>query len=161
MKKLAVFLFLAFAIMASAAGGYWLGFRHAWDRGLMADAPVRGALAMHYLRALEMNRIDNLRVSFEANIDSGLMLWAMLEEYPLFGIINGLSGDEVSPELEKYVRRIATYRKSHESPLRNPTVIAKMLAQVRESDPDFAEDLEVSGREGDAAMDRMIDKYAE
>jgi hypothetical protein len=63
----------------------------------MADAPVRGTLAMHYLRALNMNRIDNLRISFEANIDSGLMLWAELERYPLFGMINGLSGTWIHP----------------------------------------------------------------
>jgi len=160
MKKYAVTLALVVAAVVAAAAGYWVGFRHAWEMGLMADAPVRGVLATHYLRALEKGQSDNLRTSFEGDIDVGLMLWAQLEESPQFGAINALSGQDVDPGLEKYVRRLATYRKSHESPLRDTATIARMLDSVRETDPAFAEDLEASGHESDAAIDRMIEKYA-
>lgn len=161
MKKYAVLLALVVAAVVAAAAGYWVGFRHAWEMGLMADAPIRGVLATHYLRALEKGRSDDLRTSFEGDIDVGLMMWALLEESPQFGAINALSGQDVVPGSEKYVRRLATYRKSHQSPLRDPELVERMLGSVRETDSTFAEDLEASGHEGDAAIDRMIEKYAE
>ncbi len=161
MKRLAVSIALVTTALVGISGGYWLGFRHAWEMGLMADAPVRGALAMHYLRALEKDQTDNLRTSFEADIDAGLMLWAQLEDYPLFRTLNALSGHEVIPEVERYVRRIATYRKGHKSPLREPALVEKMLSEMREKDPEFAADLEASGHHSDTAIDRMIEKYAE
>jgi len=161
MKKYTVSIALVVTAAVAAAGGYWAGFRHAWEMGLMAEAPVRGVLATHYLRALEKGRSDDLRTSFESNIDAGLMLWAQLEESPQFVAINALSGQDVDPGFEKYVRRLATYRKSHESPLRDPALVERMLSSVKEKDAAFAEDLEASGRESEAAIDRMIVKYAE
>ena len=132
MKRATVVVALFSVAMAGATGGYWLGFRHAWQRALMAEAPVRGAIAIHQLRALDQGQSDNLRISFESDIDSGLMWWAQLEDFPLFDAINTLSGQAVTPDVEKYVRRLATYRKGHESPLRDPVLIANIgLAWAR------------------------------
>jgi len=161
MKAAVGVLLVLLAMSVAAAGGYWLGFRHAWQRGLMAEAPVRGAIAVHQLRALAQNQTDNLRTGFESDIDNGLLWWAYLESCPLFGVINSLSGVEVSPGYEEYVRRIANYRKAHVSPFRDPAVVKGVLDSIKEHDPELAVEFEASGLEAEAQIDRMVEKYAQ
>jgi hypothetical protein len=161
MKRLAIVLSLTAAVGVAACSGYWLGFRHAWEMGLQADAPARGSLALGQLKMLETGRTSDLRTFFESDIDSGLLWWDQLEAYPLFGWINVLSGYDLLPDQVRFVRRIATYRKDHPSPLREPALIQQMLDSTRQKDPAFAAELEVSGREGDEAIDRMIRKYGQ
>jgi hypothetical protein len=110
---------------------------------------------------LDKGPADNLRILFESDIDSGLQWWAHLEEYPLFGVINELSGQDVVPGVQRYVRRIATYRKDHDSPLSDPARIERMLENARQNDPALAKDLEQGGREADENIKNMIEKYAE
>jgi hypothetical protein len=161
MRPVVLSLALITTAVVASAGGYWLGFRHAWQRSLMADAPIRGAIAIHHLRMLDKGPADNLRILFESDIDSGLQWWAHLEEYPLFGVINELSGQDVVPGVQRYVRRIATYRKDHDSPLSDPARIERMLENARQNDPALAKDLEQGGREADENIKNMIEKYAE
>jgi hypothetical protein len=59
--------------VVSALAGYWLGFRQAWDLSLMASAPVRGSLAVAHLKSLDDDRLDNVRATLNADIDSGLV----------------------------------------------------------------------------------------
>jgi hypothetical protein len=152
--------FLTVAIVA-AVGGYCIGFRQAWNLGVMADAPVRGAIAVAQLQALDRQQIDPIRTQLEAEIDSGLMWWAQVEQSPTYGALNALSGHDLIPAHLRYVRRVATYRKTHPSPLADPALIAKMLESVRADDPDFADQLAESGRESTAAIARMVEKYGQ
>jgi len=161
MKHLTIVLSLMAAVAVAACSGYWLGFHHAWAMGLQADAPVRGSLALGQLKALENGRTSDLRLSYESDIDSGLLWWDQLEAYPLFGWINFLSGYDVMPGHTRFVRRIATYRKNNPSTLRDPVLVQRMLDDVRQKDPEFAAELEVSGREGEEAIDRTINKYGQ
>jgi hypothetical protein len=161
MKRLIHPFAVLFAVAIAAAGGYWLGFYHAWGVSLMADAPVRGSLSLGLIRALENGRIADVKIAFESDIDSGLMWWAQLEEHPLYGALNVLSGHEVVPGNEKYVRRIAAYRQQHLSPIRDPALVQDMLKDLWQKDPTFAKQIEASGRNSDQDIDRMVKKYGQ
>jgi hypothetical protein len=104
-------LVLLIVAVVSAFAGYWLGFRQAWDLSLMANAPVRGSIAVAHLKSLDNNRLENVRASLDADIDTGLVLWSEVEEAPLSGALNLLSGERVLPDHLQYVRRVASYRK--------------------------------------------------
>jgi hypothetical protein len=161
MTPFRIALLVAAVSVVSISGGYWLGFRHAFELGFMADAPVRGTLAISQMRMLETNHVEDLRTTWESDVDLGLLWWAHVERYRLNGVINVLSGQDVIPMRETYVRRLAQYRKEHGSPLRTSEVVSKMLADVRAKDPGFAMELEAGGREAGADIDAMIMKYGQ
>jgi hypothetical protein len=144
MKRIALLLVVA---VVSAAAGYCFGFRQAWNLGVMADAPVRGSIAIAQLNFLENGQDGNLCTQFESEVDSGLLWWAQLEQFPLHNALNTLSGQSVISEYQRYVRRVAAYRKSHASPFADPKVVAQMLDAARAHDPDFASELEASGKQ--------------
>lgn len=152
--------FLAVAIVAAAVG-YGVGFRQAWSLGVMADAPARGAIAVSLLNALDRNQLDPIRTQLEAEVDSGLRWWAQVEQSPLHGVLNALSGQDLIPANLRYVRRVATYRKTHPSPLADPAVVTGMLESVGADDPDLAAELAEGGKEQDAAIARMSEKYGQ
>lgn len=154
-------LMLLIVAVVSSSLGYLLGFRQAWDLSFMANAPVRGSIAVAHLKSLENNRLENVRATLDADVDAGLVWWSELEESPLSRALNLLSGEDVLPDHLRYVRRVASYRKTHASPLSDPKVVGPMLESVRESDPGLAAQMVKNGRESDAAMARMIEKYAE
>jgi hypothetical protein len=161
MKRSAIILAAVAVLGLAVGGGYWLGFRHAWSLGLMAEAPVRGSLAIGNLRLLELGRASDLRSFYESEVDSGLMWWARLEDDPNYRFLNVLSGHNVVPEYERYVKRIAIYRKAHKSPLRERALVESMLKSAREADPAFARELEEGGHEADRAIDSMVNKYGQ
>jgi hypothetical protein len=103
--------------IAAACGGYWLGFREAWSMGLRADAAPKGVIAIGQLRLIKQGRINDLKGILENDIDTGLILWHDLSASQLRPLMNTLSGTEVFPEYEQYVRKLATYRKAHQSGL--------------------------------------------
>lgn len=161
MKQLSIGFALLVALGLAAASGYWMGFRHAWGLGLQADAPVRGSIAIAHLKMLERGQASDLRIPFEAEIDSGLMWWAQLEDHPMYPFLNVLTGQEIVPDYELYVKRVANYRKANKSPLRDPVLVESMLRSVREKDAGFADELVEGGRQSDAAIDRMVEKYGQ
>ena len=158
MKRLIAFLSVA---AVSATAGYCFGFRQAWSLGVMADAPIRGSIAVARLKSIEDGQLNNVRATLDADIDSGLIWWDQLEHSPLHGALNALSGQEVLPETLRYVRRVAAYRKTHPSPLLDSKVTAQMLESVRADNPQMAEELAEDGEQGEAAIARMIDRYAQ
>jgi len=151
---------LLIVAVVSALAGYWLGFRQAWDLSVMANGPVRGSIAVAHLKSLDENHLDNVRASLNADIDSGLIWWAELEQSPLSGALNFLSGENVLPDHLKHVERVARYRKTHASPLSDPKVTGPMLESVRKVDPELADQMVAAGKESDAAMALMIEKYS-
>jgi len=157
---LRIIAFVTVALIA-VASGYWLGFSQAFSLGLMAQAPVRGSIAAGQLNSLDRGRLDDVRTQLESEVDLGLIWWAQLEEFPLYRALNVLSRQSVVPDNLRYMRRVAAYRKAHASPLAHPELIDQMLESVRADDPDLANQLVEGGRENEAAIARMIQKYAE
>ena len=116
---------------------------------------------MGHLRLLEQGRLSDLRTFYESDIDSGLMWWAQLEDDPNYRLLNILSGQDIVPEHERYVKRLAAYRKANKSPLRDPALVESMLNSARKADPAFAQELEQGGRDAEQAIDRMVKKYGQ
>jgi hypothetical protein len=159
MKRNLIFSTTALLLAAAAAvGGYWLGFRHGFRLGLMADAAPRGAVAIANLRLLEKGQTDPVRFYFESEVDSGLMWWHELDQFPLRGALNTLTGDDVIPGDEKYVRSLANYRREHPSPLDDPSLKREMLEQM---DPSVVKDLEEGDRSRRQAIKEMLQKYGQ
>jgi hypothetical protein len=161
MKRLAISVTALAALGLAVCGGYWLGFRQAWNLGLQVEAPVRATLAIAHLKLLEQGRLSDVKSSYESDIDSGLMWWAQVEDDPNYRLLNVLSGHDVVPQYERYVKLVATYRRAHKSPRRDRALVESMLKSAREADPAFARELEQGGRDAELAIDRMVNKYAQ
>lgn len=162
MKRNLLFCTLAFLLAAaSAVGGYWWGFRQAWGLAQMADAGPRGALAIEQLHQLEKGTSEPIRLQLESEIDLGLTWWHQIDEFPLRFALNTLSGTDVIPEEETYVRRLAVYRKEHPSPLEDPSLNQQLLDNARKLDPAIAKDLEDSGREHRRIVQEMLERYGQ
>lgn len=157
---LRIIAFIAIAIV-SAAAGYCLGFRQAFNLGVMADAPVRGSIAVAQLSSLGEGQLNDVRTQLESEVDSGLVWWAQLEEFPLHRSLNALSGQSVVPDNLRYVRRVASYRKAHASPLADPKLIDQLIESARAHDPNLANELAEGAKKNEAALTHMIQKYAE
>jgi chorismate mutase len=84
-----------------------------------------------------------------------------VEENPNYRLLNVLSGHDVVPQYERYVKRVAAYRKANKSPLSDPALVESMLKSAREADPALARELEEGGRDADLAVDRMVKKYGQ
>jgi hypothetical protein len=153
-------LVVAVVGIAAACGGYWLGFREAWNMGVRADAAPRGVVAIGQLRLIEKGRLDDLKLALENDIDTGLLLWHDLSASPLRPAMNTLSGVEVFPEYEEYVRRLATYRKANASPLADPKLVESLVSNAQKRDPEVARELEESVASSRRAIQEVVTKYA-
>lgn len=161
MKRLAISVVVLSALGLGVCGGYWLGFRQGWIIGLHVEAPVRASLAIGHLKFLEQGQLEFLKTSYESDIDAGLMFWAQVEENPNYRLLNVLSGHDLVPQYERYVKRVAAYRKANKSPLSDPALVESMLKSAREADPALAREIEEGGRDADLAIDRMVKKYGQ
>lgn len=102
--------------VCAATGGYFVGFGHGWNMGLIADAVPRGVISMRHLGMLEKDRAAKVKLSMEVDIDRGLLGWHDLSQSSMKPIVNAAAGQDVFPGFEKYIRPLATYRKSNPSP---------------------------------------------
>jgi hypothetical protein len=161
MKRIAISVTVLVALGLTVCGGYWLGFRQGWNLGLQVEAPLRATLAIGHLGFLEKGQLAFLKTSYESEVDTGLMWWAHVEDDPNYRFLNVLSGHDVVPQYERYVTRVATYRKANKSPLRDPAMAESMLKSAREADPVLARALEEGWHEADLAIDRMVKKYGQ
>lgn len=147
------------AITVAAAGGYWVGFREAWSMGVRADAAPRGSIAVWQLQLIDRGRIDDVRAGLEHDIDMGLILWHDLSTSHVAPFMNTLSGTEVVPEYEQYVRRIALYRKTHGSPLHDPARERSLMESSAKVSPEFAAEMKKGGDDARRALNEMVEKY--
>ena len=144
----------------SAGVGYWLGFRQAWDMGLMAEAAPRGVIALANIRSIDAAQTDQVKFTLEGEIDAGLLWWHEISTSPLLPVLDQLSGSDVYPASERYIRRLAEYRKTHPSPYWDPVLNAQVDANLAAADPDLAKALAESDRAGREAIDSVIAEYA-
>ena len=161
MKRSAVVLVLIAATLLAGAGGYVVGFRQGWRLSTLVDRPVRGALSLGLMHGLENGKIDAVKTSFESDIDNGLLWWPDVESFPAYPILGAISGDPYIPDVVTDVRRLASYRKQHESPLFRPEVVNSMLDSVRNADSAMADELAASRADIDARMAAMVKKYGQ
>jgi hypothetical protein len=160
MKPWAIVVVIVCVAVVSAIGGFWFGFRQAWGMGVMADAAPRGAIAIAHIRWLDNGRTGDVKMQLESDIDSGLLWWHELSHSKLSGVLNTLSGSDVYPTNEEYVRRLAVYRKAHPSPFWDPKLQAETEATMAKADPAIAADFVEAGRTSRRAIEEEISKYA-
>src|SRR4051812_35094745 len=70
MKRWTITLLVVVACGASAAVGYWFGFRDAWPLGIAAELLPRGSMAVHLLKGVRAGKQGGVIVSLEADVDS-------------------------------------------------------------------------------------------
>ena len=158
MKRWQIALLLVVACSVSAAAGFWAGFREAWALGSAVDLLPRAARSVTHLEALERGNLRPVRLGLEFDVDSGL-LWAYeLTRHPMRDLWGPLWGLDVYPAYERYITRLADYRRDHPSSTR-----ADMFANAPESRPDSQEalrDFNRSAREVAARRDEVVQRYA-
>lgn len=161
MKRIALGLALLALGLLAATGGYIVGFRQGWRLSILVERPVRGAQSLALMHGLENGKIDAVKTSFESDIDNGLLWWPDVESYPAYPILSEIAGDPYIRDTVVYVRRLASYRKQHESPLDRPDVVNGMLDSVRKADPTMADELAAGRGDIDARMAEVIRKYGQ
>jgi hypothetical protein len=78
---------------------------------------------------------------------------------PLRPALNILFGADVIPGYEAYVRRLATYRKEHASPLDDTALIEQTTQHIQDQDPSMAQELKEGDRMKRQAIQEMFQKY--
>jgi len=146
--------------IVTLVAGFWLGFRPGWQMGLMTEAAPRGVVGMQLGRRIDVVGADEAKYYFESQIDAGLMFWHDVSESRLSPYLNTLTGTEVYPEYEKYIRRLAQYRKANPSPLWDPATGAEVDATVAGHDAELAKDIAEASRDAKKAMDEVVSNYA-
>ena len=160
MKTLAPVVAAVVIVAASLVLGFWLGFRHGWQMGLMVEAAPRGVVGMQLGRRIDADQGDEAKYYFESQIDAGLIFWHDVSESRLSPFLNTLIGDDVYPEYEKYIRRLAAYRKVNASPLWDAAAIAEVDAHMANHDPALAKEMAAASFDAKKAMDEVVSKYA-
>ncbi len=126
----------------------------------MVESAPRGVVGLQLMRSIDAGRAHEATYYFESQVDSGLMFWHDVQNSALYPFLNQLSGTDVTPGAEKYVRQLAAFRKDHPSPLWDPEDMAEVETYLREHKPKTAEDLLKGSREAQAAMDAVVLEYA-
>ncbi len=160
MKGFPLVLTVVLAVALAVVLGFWLGFRQGWQMGLMIEAAPRGVVGMQLGRRIDAGHGDEAKYYFESQVDAGLMFWHDVSASRLAPYLNRLTGDDVYPEYEKYIRRLAEYRKSHSSPLWDAAMTAEVDSNLAAYDPALAEEMAAAGREAKSAMDKVVSEYA-
>ena len=158
MRRLQIAVLLVLACIASAAAGYWLGFREAWTLGVAADLLPRGARSVAQLEALQAGKIRPVSLGLEFDVDNGLSWGYVVVNHPLRELWAPLWGLDVLPGYERYLTRLADYRRDHPSSTR-----PDLFANAPESRPDLQESLRDFARlEREIAVRRdiMVQRYA-
>jgi len=158
MTRWQVAALLVLACVASAAAGFWAGFREAWTLGSAADQVERASRSVMHLEGLQAGKMRPVLLGLEFEVDAGL-LWAdEVLEHPLRRLWAPLWGIEVYPNYERYARRLADYRRDHPSSTR-----VEMFGNSRESRPASQAalpDFNRSAREVAARRDAIVQRYA-
>jgi hypothetical protein len=73
------------------------------------------------------------RLYLEADVDDGLFGWSSITDAASrASLVNRLSGEDVFPGYERYIRSAAEYRTAHPSPWAVPGAIEKLGTDVQE-----------------------------
>jgi len=142
---------------ASAAVGYWFGFRDAWPLGIAAELLPRGSMAVYLLKGLGAGKQGGVIVSLEADVDSGLIWGHEILGHPMCRAWGPIWDLNVCPEYEQYVREAADYRKLHPSPFKPDAF--DVVPKGQEEDREVYRDLAKGTRANKAKIDAMIEHY--
>lgn len=104
-------------------------------------------MATKFLGVLQAGKPGTVIIALESDVDMGLIWGDEILRHPMRELWRPLWGFEVYPEYEKFVVRMAKYRKEHPSPLK---------AEAWESNREIAQGL----RQNKAKIDATVERYA-
>lgn len=156
LKRLAISTLL---IAIGFAGGTIFGFINGFGAFALIDGAPQGASAVAKLNALAAEKTDPVKIVLEYDVDQSLAFYSMLSEvwwFPLYqsGLLLLDPNDS-----EKYIRRVASYRKIHPSPSRED-----MFDKIPEGKEQYTSDyheLAFGIREHHRRINKVVDKYAD
>jgi hypothetical protein len=120
-------------VITSGLGGYWAGSRSGIKLAQGSHAVETGAIAVAELELLESGHTDKARLFLEASVDDGLMGWSELTSTPA-RLLTRTFGSGLPPfDDERFVRRLAGYRKLHASPWTVPAGVNSAESVAPES----------------------------
>jgi hypothetical protein len=153
-------LVLAFTLVTAfgAGAGYWLGFREAWQLGVMADTLPRGVIASQQLKALHAGKPENVIVGLEFDVDNGLLWGGDLIENPITKLLGPVWGIDVSASLEGYAVRLANYRKQNPSLMKSD--MFNTVPPGKEQYREFYRQLANDADEQIAKLNARVQRYA-
>jgi hypothetical protein len=136
MKRITIAALMVLAVSIAALGSYWVGFKKGVALGGAAFALSNGAVAVVELGLLDRGKPDKAIYLLEAAVDDGLMGWNELTSSREARISLALLGSDLehyqAPWLdENYVRRLASYRKAHQSPQTLPASLYDITEKCR------------------------------
>ena len=141
------------------AVSFWLGFREGAKVGVMVDAIPRGGISLSLLdKASKQGVTRNMVISFEGDVDMALLWGHQVEQHPLRAAFEPLWGIPV-PGTQESLVRLATYRRSHPSPLAYQVLASEPVP----GDPEGAairRELLSGAQENDRIISAMVAKYA-
>ena len=158
MRNWQIALLLVVTCGASAAAGFWEGYREGWIFGSAVDNLPRSARSVKHLEMIHAGNLRPVVLALEFDVDNGLMWGYEVVNHPLRDLWGPVWGFEVYPGYEGYLTRLADYRKEHPSSTR-----ADMFATAPQSRPDLQEalrDFSRSAREVAIRRDAMVERYA-
>ena len=127
----------------------------------MVAAAPQGAVALWQVQLLDVGRTEEVKFKLESDVDSGLIWWYETSRSPLRPLLNQLSGTDVVPNYEKYIRQLAAYRKTHPSPVLDPALTAQVQSNLAKVDPDFGAMAAEGARDAQRAIDAMVTEYGQ
>ena len=158
MRRWQIAALVVLASAASAAAGFWLGFREAWSVSASAEILPHAARSVAYLEAIHAGRIRPVELGLEFDVDNGLIWGYEVMNHPLRELWGPLWGLDVYPGYERHLTRLADYRRDHPSSTR-----ADMFAAAPENRPDAQDtlrDFTRNEREVAKRRDEMVRRYA-
>lgn len=158
MKPWQIGLALVLSCTASGAAGFWFGFREGLPFGLAADSLPRAVNAAGHLTELRAGKTANVMLMLEYDIDNGLIAGYDIVEHPLRGLLGPVWGFNIYPEYNKYVIRLANYRKEYPSLLKSDA--SDIVPQGKEQDREFYSDVAKGNRENVGKINIMVERYA-
>jgi hypothetical protein len=157
-KRWQIAALLVVACSVSGAAGFWAGFREAWGLGSAVDLLPRGSRSVTHLQALHAGNLRPVLLGLEFDVDNGLIWGDAVMHDPLRDLWAPLWGLDVYPGYERYLTRLADYRRDHPSGTRTD-----MFATAPDSRPDLQEtlrDFSREAREVAARRDAIVKRYA-
>ena len=158
MQRILLIACIAAAIILSAGGGFWFGFREGWSLAMMADSARIGFVAVPRLVALQTGRGAELNRGFELDIDNGLIWSHHFLESPLHGYLEPVWGISGYANDMQELARLASYRKEHVSPTKLNSFDDVRSQSVAHGS--LERDLSAALQERAIIINEMVERYA-
>jgi hypothetical protein len=149
-------------VVAIGIGGlaYLFGYRQGMQAGARTEVVARGVLATGLVRMLDNNRADYVRLQLDADIDNGIMQWGVLQQSPVFQLVDYVDLSTLKYPLDDYIARLATHRRDNVSIFADPEFMERTTQSIAKRDPAFAADISAGQLELQNEIRAVVERHA-